>query len=356
VRGTPLTARTVIAAVDWHGLAGLFPTRPEALRHVFDAAASTPPAAILAAHLWLDRPVMEVPFLGLPGRPWQWIFDAARQWHGRSNHLSLVASAADELAACDRDALVTMALETVRDVLPAARTAVVRQAVVVRPAYGPYYYGGFYDPFFWGYPGWYPYGFYAPAYGGVYGHPTGSARLQVTPKQAEVYVDGYLAGTVDDFDGFLQRLDVPAGEHELTLYLPGYRTIRQTVLFRPGATVKISTAMEQLGQGAADEPRPRPNPDAAPPEPEAGRNAQPARESDAQSAFGTLSLRVQPRDAAILVDGEEWQVPESAGLLTLELGSGAHQVEVRKQGFTSYRSTVQVRAGETVALNVSLAR
>ena len=40
----------------------------------------------------------------------------------------------------------------------------------------------------------------------------------------------------------------------------------------------------------------------------------------------------------------------------LELGSGAHQVEVRKQGFTSYRSTVQVRAGETVALNVSLAR
>jgi len=132
VRGTPLTARTVIAAVEWHGLAGLFPTRPEALRHVFDAAASTPPAAILAAHLWLDRPVMEVPFLGLPGRPWQWIFDAARQWHGRSNHLSLVASAADELAACDRDALVTMALETVRDVLPAARTAVVRHAVVVR--------------------------------------------------------------------------------------------------------------------------------------------------------------------------------------------------------------------------------
>ena len=132
VRGTPVTARAVIAAVEWHGLPGLFPSRPEALRQVLDAAASTPPAAILSAHLWLDRPVMEVPFLGLPGRPWQWIFDAAQQWHGRSNHLSLVASAADALAARDKDVLVDMALQTVRDVLPAARTAVVRQAVVVR--------------------------------------------------------------------------------------------------------------------------------------------------------------------------------------------------------------------------------
>jgi PEGA domain len=231
-----------------------------------------------------------------------------------------------------------------------------RQVVVVRPAHGPYFYGGFYDPFFWGYPGWYPYGFYAPGYGAGYGRPTGSARLQVTPKQAEVYVDGYLAGSVDDFDGFLQRLDVPAGEHELTLYLPGYRTIRQKVLFRPGATVKISTAMEPLGQGAADEPRPRPNPDAAPPEVEPGAPAQPAREPVARSGFGTLSLRVQPRDATVLVDGEEWHAPEGAGPLTIELGSGAHEVEVRKQGLTSYRSTVQIRGGETVALNVSLTR
>jgi squalene-associated FAD-dependent desaturase len=132
VRGTSVEARAVIAAVEWHGLAALFPTRPDALRPVFDAAASTPPAAILSAHLWLDRPVMTVPFLGLPRRPWQWIFDASRQWHGRSRHLSLVASAADELAGRDKDALVAMALETVRNVLPVARDAALTEAVVVR--------------------------------------------------------------------------------------------------------------------------------------------------------------------------------------------------------------------------------
>jgi PEGA domain len=232
------------------------------------------------------------------------------------------------------------------------------RSVVVRPAYGPHDYGyhGYYDPFFWGYSGWYPYGFYAPFYPGVYGRPAGSARIQVTPKQAEVYVDGYLAGTVDDFDGFLQRLDVPAGEHELTLYLPGYRTIRQQVLFRPGATVKISYAMEPLGQGAADEPRPRPNPDVAPPEPEAARPAQPAREPATQTSFGTLAIRIQPPDATLRVDGDEWKGSEGAGPLLIELGTGAHEVEVGKQGFTTYRTTVHVRGGETVALNVSLAR
>jgi hypothetical protein len=229
--------------------------------------------------------------------------------------------------------------------------------VVVRPAYhGPYY--GYYDPFFWGYGGWYPYGFYAPYYRGeFYGRSYGSARIQVTPKQAEVYVDGYLAGTVDDFDGFMQRLDVPAGEHELTLYLDGYRTIRQNVLFRPGATVNITYALARLGPGAASEPRPQPDPDAPPPQAPAGRQAERVRErGEAPAGFGTLAVRFQPRDAAVFIDGEEWTGPEGAGPLLIELGAGAHEVEVRKQGFTTYRTTVRVRAGENVAVNVSLGR
>jgi hypothetical protein len=236
-----------------------------------------------------------------------------------------------------------------------------RSVVIVRPAiyagyYGPYAY---YDPFFWGYGGWYPYGFYAPySAGDSYDRTMGSARIQVSPKHAEVYVDGYLAGTVDDFDGFMQRLDVPAGEHELTLYLDGYRTIRQKVLFRPGATVKVSYAMEQLAQGAPSEPRPQPDPSAAPPRSgdQAGRPAQPVRDRDPQSGFGTLALRTQPRDAAVFVDGEEWTAPEGAGPLLLELSEGSHQVEVRRQGFAPYRTTVRVRAGETTSLNVSLSR
>jgi len=226
---------------------------------------------------------------------------------------------------------------------------------VVRPSfYGGYY--GYYDPFFWGYGGWYPYGLYAPYYGGdFYDRNIGSARIQVTPKQADVYVDGHLTGRVDDFDGFLQRLEVPAGEHELTLYLDGYRTIHRKVLFRPGATIKINDAMETLPQGAATEPRPQPDPTAAPRQGE-GRQAQPVRERDRQSGFGTLAVRVQPPDAAVFVDGEEWSAPEGAGPLLVDLAEGSHEIEVRKQGFTSYRATVRVRGSETVTLDVSLSR
>ena len=45
-----------------------------------------------------------------------------------------------------------------------------------------------------------------PPYGGYwYGPSYASIRVQVTPKKAEVYLDGYYVGVVDDFDG-----DVPA--------------------------------------------------------------------------------------------------------------------------------------------------
>jgi hypothetical protein len=231
-----------------------------------------------------------------------------------------------------------------------------RPAVVVAsPVYHGYY--PRYDPFFWGYPGWYPYGFYAPYYrGDFYYRSTGSARIQATPKQAEVYVDGYLAGTVNDFDGFLQRLEVPAGEHEIALYLEGYRTVRQKVLFRPRATLKIRHALEPLAPGDTTEPRPRPDPAAAQPPGAARPRAAAPREREGTSRFGTLAIRFQPHDATLLVDGDEWDAPAGPGPLTIELGEGTHDVEVRKDGFTTYRTTVQVRGGDTVTLNVSLSR
>lgn len=47
--------------------------------------------------------------------------------------------------------------------------------------------------------------------------PDSSLRLQVSPKETEVFVDGYYAGTVDDFDGMFQRLHLERGEHEVAL-------------------------------------------------------------------------------------------------------------------------------------------
>jgi len=38
----------------------------------------------------------------------------------------------------------------------------------------------------------------------------------------------------------------------------------------------------------------------------------------------------------------------------VQLSDGVHRVEVRKAGYRTYTSTVRVRSGETVAVNVSL--
>jgi hypothetical protein len=65
---------------------------------------------------------------------------------------------------------------------------------------------------------------------------------------------------------------------------------------------------------------------------------------------------VQPRDAEVLIDGEPWDAPDSSDRLVVELPEGEHRIEVRKDGFLTYSSTVRVRAGETVPVNVSLAR
>jgi len=54
----------------------------------------------------------------------------------------------------------------------------------------------------------------------------GALRLQITPKDAEVFIDGFLMGLVDDYDGTFQRLHVDACEHTLEVYRAGYRVGR----------------------------------------------------------------------------------------------------------------------------------
>ena len=76
------------------------------------------------------------------------------------------------------------------------------------PSEGQIFIGGyFYDPFYGPYPWWnrvtYPY-WYLPAF-----DLQADVRIQVTPKELRdtaVYVDGFYAGVVDDFDGVFQAL------------------------------------------------------------------------------------------------------------------------------------------------------
>jgi hypothetical protein len=245
--------------------------------------------------------------------------------------------------------------------LPATADAQGRRGVRAVPRRGPvvvaaYYRPLFYDPF---YDPWFPYryGWYPPyAYGQFYDR-SASLRLQVTPRESEVFVDGYYAGTVDDFDGFFQRLNLERGEHDVTLYLSGHRTVTQKVLLQPGATFRIRHTMEPLPAGAPPEPRPvvAPGPPPPPAGPGGPRGAGPAARAE-ENAFGSIAIKVQPADAEVLIDGERWEGPGSDEALVVQLAPGRHRIEVRKEGYRSYTTMLDVRPGETAPVNVSLPR
>jgi predicted NAD/FAD-dependent oxidoreductase len=110
----------------------VFHDRPPALEPILAAAEATMASPIVTVNLWLDRPVTSEPFVGLPGRAMQWVFDKRALFGDESSHLSLVSSGAAALVGRDNQALVDLALDELRGALPAARDAVLRRAVVVR--------------------------------------------------------------------------------------------------------------------------------------------------------------------------------------------------------------------------------
>ena len=73
------------------------------------------------------------------------------------------------------------------------------------------------------------------------------------------------------------------------------------------------------------------------------------------ASFGMISMKVQPVDAEVLVDGETWTSP-STSRLVIQLAPGRHHVTVRKTGFDTYTEDVLIRVGATMTLNVSLLR
>ena len=176
-----------------------------------------------------------------------------------------------------------------------------------------------------------------------------SVRVQVAPREALVYVDGYAAGIVDDFDGVFQRLQLVPGHHEIVVYLQGYRTLRQNVYLNPRSTHTIKHTLVPLAPGETGEPQPVPR--AMPPAPGAGGPYAPAIET---LRAGSLALRVQPGDASVYIDGEPWRGPQGQDRLVIQLAEGSHRVRVEKPGFQPFEVQIDVRAGETTSLNVSL--
>jgi hypothetical protein len=226
--------------------------------------------------------------------------------------------------------------------------------------YSPYYYSGFY-----GYSPYY-YGYANSAYGN-YGYRTGSLRLLVEPKEARVYVDGYYAGVVDDFDGLFQRLNISPGRHEIMFKLDGFRSYRVRIYVPLDQTVKIHYKMVPGAGGQIDEaivgvPSDDPRYDPRYDERAADRDRNESREEGrndgydrAESAdMGSLRCDVQPPDASVYVDGDFKGTGRQ--LRALSLPAGRHRVEIVRPGYRTVEREVEIRPGHTTDLGVDLER
>ena len=220
--------------------------------------------------------------------------------------------------------------------------------------------GYFYNPVFGHYPWWprllYPYR-YVPVF-----DRRAEVRVEAKPREAAVYVDGFYAGIVDDFDGFFQRLPLTPGEHEVVLFLPGYRTLRQSLYLRPGSTMNMHATLQLLLPGEVSEP-PVLAPPVPPPPPGTYRSPRtPARVQPPPAAqpvpapaagFGTIDLRVQPAGARVTIDGQAW-VSSDGQHFVVEVAAGVHFVEISLEGYRRYAAEVEVFDGQALPLNVSL--
>jgi hypothetical protein len=130
--GQQWTAPIVIAAVPWFALADLFEAVPAPLADVVDRAKRTAACPIVTVNLWFERRVLDEPFIGLPGRDMQWVFDKRDVFGEAASHLSLVSSGAERMLQLTNAQLIALAHRELIEAMPEIRDVRLVRATVVR--------------------------------------------------------------------------------------------------------------------------------------------------------------------------------------------------------------------------------
>jgi hypothetical protein len=108
--------------------------------------------------------------------------------------------------------------------------------VFVAPSFGWGWYGPYPAPYAYPYPYWAPYGYYAPA--------AGTVKFDTNVKDAEVYVNGAYAGTVDQ----LKTMHLLPGDYDIQLRAPGRKQFDERVYVAPGKTVHLKPELQLQAQ------------------------------------------------------------------------------------------------------------
>ncbi len=128
LRDERVASGAVISSVPWFAFPAVAGHVPS-LASIADAAAKMDSSPIVTVNVWLDRPLTTAPFVGLPGRRFQWMFDKARLFGEQASHVSLVSSGAEELVGLSNDALIEIARTELAAAFPASWSVIRATAV-----------------------------------------------------------------------------------------------------------------------------------------------------------------------------------------------------------------------------------
>ncbi|RDI95731.1 PEGA domain-containing protein [Meiothermus sp. QL-1] len=139
---------------------------------------------------------------------------------------------------------------------------------------------------------------------------TGTLVVRSSPSGAQVLIDGRVVGTTP------LVLELQPGSYQLELRRSGFDPLRAGFTIRPGQTTELSLTLT-----------------ASPP------------------PTGILAVDSTPRGAEVLVDGRVLGTTP----LSLALSPGSYTVELRRSGYSPFRTRVSIQAGRTTRLSISLA-
>lgn len=127
--GTRLAAESVVVALPPDRAESV---APDAIRN---PGLGTSP--IVNVHAWFDRPIMAAPFAAIVDGMSQWVFnrsamDLAEPPRSDRHHVVVSMSGAHDEIAMDKDAIIRRVVEELRDSLPDARSAELRDALCIK--------------------------------------------------------------------------------------------------------------------------------------------------------------------------------------------------------------------------------
>jgi hypothetical protein len=142
----------------------------------------------------------------------------------------------------------------------------------------------------------------------------GTLALDVTPPGAILTLDGRQIGPAGNF-----HQELSPGTHEFELSAIGYEPAKQTVTIVTGETLRVAVKLNPI-----------------PPPP----------------TKGTLVLAVTPPGAILTLDGKQIGPAKD---FRQELSAGAHEIELSAEEYEPIKRTVNIAAGETLQIPLSLA-